>query len=282
MSSVASNLQSSIGFEDTGIHYTEYRTQQARIRVAKMGGGSDGKLNDLPQNGGQIILHVAVGSGNPCKINSVKDALTRVMQQTAGNHNHEVILQVEGFDVESGVAAQPMGDEETKLGAQNRAVAAYHGYRKKFQKIPHLAVGLEGGLEWSSDEKFLFCMAWMCCYGKRNHLVVDLLASSDSTSYHGDKKPIFGFAKTASFPMPTPITKFVKEGLELGDADDKVFNRVNSKQGSGTVGILSNGLIDRSAYYEHAIILALVPWIRPDVYPHGCDSQTQVNGAIPN
>ena len=70
----------------------------------------------------------------------------------------------------------------------------------------------------------------------------------------------------------------VKQGLELGHADDKVFNRVNSKQGSGTVGILSNYVIDRSAYYEHALVLALVPWIRPDVYPHGCESLTQEDG----
>lgn len=243
---------------------------------------TESENGNLAQNSGpEVILHIAVGSANPCKIHSVKDAIERVMKQTSGNHNHHaVILKVEGFDVESGVAAQPMGDEETQSGAQNRAVAAYRAYRAKFHKFPHLAVGLEGGLEWSSDKKMLFCMAWMCCYGKRTHLIVDLLTSSDSTCYHGDKKPIFGLAKTASFPMPPPITKLVKEGMELGHADDKVFNRTNSKQGSGTVGILSNGIIDRSAYYEHALILALVPWIRPDVYPHGCASQLVENGTI--
>ena len=240
--------------------------------MAAIGNGESSSSNcTTAQHGGQdITLHIAVGSANPCKINAVRDAIERVMKETAGNHNHhKVTLKVEGFDVESGVEAQPMGDEETQLGAQNRAVAAYRAYRTKFQTFPHLAVGLEGGLEWSSDKKILFCMAWMCCYGKRNHLVVDLLTSSDSTCYHGDKKPIFGLAKTASFPMPPPIAKLIKEGLELGHADDKVFNRTNSKQGSGTVGILSNGIIDRSAYYEHALVLALAPWIRPDVYPYG-------------
>lgn len=247
-------------------------------------------------NNGKLILHVAIGSGNPCKIDSVKDALKRVMQQAAAeiaavseNRNglHErrqklldsVILQVEGFDVESGVAAQPIGDDETQQGAQNRAVAAYKQYHEKFQTYPHLVVGMEGGLEYSSDQKILYCMAWMCCYGTRNSFVVNLFARSDIDTVDYDKgdddntKPIVGLAKTASFPMPPSITKLVKEGLELGDADDKVFDRVNSKQGSGTVGILTNGLIDRSAYYEHAIILALVPWIRPDVYPDGCGSQ---------
>jgi len=225
--------------------------------------------------GDGIILSIAVGSGNPCKIQSVQDAVSRVLQETNSHRKQQkVTLQVEGFDVESGVAAQPMGDEETKSGAGNRAVEAYRAYEKKYSKVPNFGVGLEGGLEWSSDEKILFCMAWICVYGQRNDTVIDLFASPDSTSHDFNAQPILGVAKTASFPVPPPITKLVKEGMELGDADDKVFDRVNGKHGSGTVGILSNGIIDRSAYYEHAVILAMTPWIRPDVYPHGCNSES--------
>ena len=61
----------------------------------------------------------------------------------------------------------------------------------------------------------------------------------------------------------------VTDEIELGDADDQVFQRVKSKHKSGTVGILTDGLIDRSAYYEHAILLALTPWIRPNLFPDG-------------
>jgi non-canonical (house-cleaning) NTP pyrophosphatase len=86
----------------------------------------------------------------------------------------------------------------------------------------------------------------------------------------GDKKAIFGFAKTASFALPGEVTHLVvKEKLELGDADDRVFQRSKSKHGGGTVGILTDHLIDRSDYYEHALQLALIPWIRPDMYPDG-------------
>jgi non-canonical (house-cleaning) NTP pyrophosphatase len=49
--------------------------------------------------------------------------------------------------------------------------------------------------------------------------------------------------------------------MELGAADDKVFGRVDSKRESGSVGLLSGGLIDRASYYEHAMILALVPFM---------------------
>jgi hypothetical protein len=40
--------------------------------------------------------------------------------------------------------------------------------------------------------------------------------------------------------------------------------RLNAKHGSGTVGYLTDGMIDRALYYEHALLLALIPWVRPD------------------
>lgn len=192
------------------------------------------------------------------------------MEQSTGQ---KALLKLEGFSVESGVSAQPFGDEETQLGAKNRTLAAYKSYETKFGVAPDLSVGLEGGLEWSTDKTVLWCMAWMSCYGKRTKVMLELFGS-DNASEAADDKLIWGLSKTAAFPMPPPVTELVNQGLELGDANDQVFKTVNSKQGSGTVGILSNGVIDRSAYYEHAIILALVPWIRPDVYPHGFSSQT--------
>ena len=54
--------------------------------------------------------------------------------------------------------------------------------------------------------------------------------------------------------------------MELGHADDKAFNRVNSKHGAGTGGVLTDGEIDRADYYVHALKLALTPWIRPELY----------------
>jgi inosine/xanthosine triphosphatase len=229
-----------------------------------------------------LILRVAVGSDNPCKINSVRDALLQVMLQqsaTQEENKAEPLLQVEGFHVESGVTAQPMGDDETQLGAKNRAMAAYQCYEKKFHQAPHLAFGLEGGLEWSHDKSILWCMAWMACCGKKDFFLVDLLGGPNMAAaasvITGEEGNLFwGLAKTASFAMPPPITEYVKQGMELGEADDKVFDRINSKQGSGTVGILSNGIISRSSYYQHALVLALVPWIRADVYSDGCASQS--------
>jgi inosine/xanthosine triphosphatase len=57
--------------------------------------------------------------------------------------------------------------------------------------------------------------------------------------------------------------------MELGAADDIVFARANSGYGQGTIGKLTNGIVDRSIYYEHAILLAIIPWMHPALYPTG-------------
>jgi len=214
------------------------------------------------------ILRVAVGSANPSKLRSVQQALERVVSR---NDNKGVILELLPFTAPSGVPDQPFGNEETKLGAKNRARAARDAYRDSQGIEPHFAVGLEGGLEWLDEE--LWCMAWMAVLGSRSASVLECMASTDCGEYDAfdEEESCWGTAKTGTFALPSSVADLVKDGMELGDADDQVFSRIKSKHGSGTVGLLTDGLIDRSAYYEHALILALVPWIRPDVYSKGVE-----------
>lgn len=109
--------------------------------------------------------------------------------------------------LQSGVSNQPFGDLETKLGAQNRAQAAYEAAISSLstefeeQNIIDFAVGLEGGLILEEPARNLWCMAWMAIL-KNNY--------NDSLSW--------GFAKTASFLLPDEITRLVlDEKLELGE-----------------------------------------------------------------
>ena len=137
---------------------------------------------------------------------------------------------------------------------------------------------MEGGLEWSTTivdddgNSTLWCMAWVAIYGERGSTSEFVFASKDchggdTNRIQNQQAPEFGLSKTGTFLLPTSLAKLIKDGMELGDADDKTFGRIKAKHGSGTVGLLTDGLIDRSAYYEHALVLALIPWIRPDVYP---------------
>ena len=50
------------------------------------------------------------------------------------------------------------------------------------------------------------------------------------------------------------------------EADDIVFKRNNSKEKNGAVGILTNNLIDRTKYYEEAVVLSLIPFIKNELF----------------
>ena len=82
-----------------------------------------------------------------------------------------------------------------------------------------------------------------------------------------------GEARTATFQLPPEIAGLVRQGVELGHADDRVFGRSNSKEKDGAIGILTDGLVDRKAYYAHAVMLALVPFKKPGLYFRGFSNQ---------
>jgi non-canonical (house-cleaning) NTP pyrophosphatase len=76
-----------------------------------------------------------------------------------------------------------------------------------------------------------------------------------------------GQSRTGAFFLPEPVVDLIREGMELGEADDIIFKRQNSKQESGAIGLLTGGVINRSDLYEQGVILALLPFRNPDLYP---------------
>lgn len=138
-----------------------------------------------------------------------------------------------GCSVASGVAAQPMSDAETLQGATGRAEAA----RSRDPGADYW-VGVEGGCEPRFGELLTF--AWIV-----------VLAKGMAPTGRG---------RTGAFCLPVEVSDLVIQGVELGDADDRVFGRSNSKQSNGAVGLLTGDVMDRRAYYESAVILALIPF----------------------
>lgn len=176
------------------------------------------------------MKHIVVASENPVKISAALDGFKRMFPDEE--------FTVEGVSVASGVPDQPMGDEETLLGAVNRADNA-----KSMKPGADYYIGLEGGLEERGDEMAAF--AWM------------VVVSADGT---------VGKGRTSVFFLPPQITALIKEGKELAEADDIVFNRVNSKHQNGAVGILTHDTITRTSYYAEAVVLALIPFKNPELY----------------
>ncbi len=172
------------------------------------------------------MIKIVVASTNPVKIEAVRRGFA-AMFPDAG-------LAVSGVAVPSGVSDQPMSDAETFQGALNRA-------RNARQHTPDADywAGVEGGLDEQHGD--LLAFAWV------------VILSANGT----------GSSRTATFALPQEITALIRQGVELGAADDIVFGRSNSKQANGAVGILTADAIDRTHYYEHAVILALVPFKNP-------------------
>ncbi|UCS94711.1 inosine/xanthosine triphosphatase [Echinicola marina] len=173
---------------------------------------------------------VVVGSNNPVKINCTESGFAQAFEQS--------YFVVQGLNVDSEVSDQPFGDEETYRGAHNRAKNA----KSAFPEADYW-VGIEGGVAKMENE--LEAFAWIVIL---------------------DKNGKEGKSRTATFILPEAISKLVNEGMELGKADDQVFQRENSKQGNGAVGILTNGTINRKEYYYQAVVLALIPFIKEELY----------------
>lgn len=172
---------------------------------------------------------IIVASQNPVKINSAQTAFEKVFP--------DVTFDVSGVSVPSGVSDQPMTNTETLQGALNRATNA-----KNQATDADYWVGIEGGIE--DTDIGMQCFAWV------------VILSTDER---------VGRGQTAIFYLPLEVAKLVREGVELGHADDQVFGRENSKQTNGAIGLLTDNAIDRTSYYVQAVIMALVPFKNPSL-----------------
>jgi inosine/xanthosine triphosphatase len=172
-----------------------------------------------------INMQVVVASRNPVKISATQHAFATQFPDAA--------IEIIPVDVDSGAGDQPISDEATRLGARTRARRAKH-------KSPgaQFWVGLEGGIEELDGQ--LMAFAWMAIEGP-----------ADTVSE----------ARSATLPLPPAIKALVDGGVELGEANDRVFATLNSKQGGGAYGLLTKGLYTRESIYTQTLIIALVPFV---------------------
>ncbi len=169
---------------------------------------------------------VIISSKNPVKRAATEKGFAAMFPDQA--------FSVDTLSVPSGVSDQPMSDAETLQGARNRMYAA-----RDAAPTADYWVGIEGG-----------------CSFENGHLIVFAWVTVLSNDHYGE-------SRTAIFRLPKEVADLVSSGIELGIADDMVFNRTNSKQGDGAIGILTHGAIDRTDYYVQAVTLALVPFVNP-------------------
>lgn len=171
------------------------------------------------------MKNVIVASLNPAKIKAVQSAFEQAFPDQAFTFN--------GVSVDSEVAAQPLSDHETKLGALNRVRnAKYH------HPDGHFYVGLEAGIEQH------FTFAWM---------VIEDAATR-------------GESRSSSLMLPPKVLAQLNTGQELGDVMDTTFGTQNIKQKGGAIGLLTQNQLTRSSVYHQALILALIPFTNPELF----------------
>lgn len=172
---------------------------------------------------------IAVGSKNPAKLQAVRTGFG------------EGDFEIQGVDSPSGVSHQPIGDQETRLGALNRARHALFA-----APAAEFGIGLEGGV--SVVDGAMYCFAWCAIL-------------------HRDGRT--GWASTGRCELPPRVADLVVHGMELGAADDLVFERTNSKQGDGAVGLLTGGRIGRATFYAPAVTMALARFLSAHLWETG-------------
>ena len=85
-----------------------------------------------------------------------------------------------------------------------------------------------------------------------------------------NRKGAIGEARTGTLPLPPAVQELVADGIELGEANDRVFSTINSKQQGGAFGLLTDGRYTREDIYRQALVFALIPFVN-ELFPQSSD-----------
>ena len=192
-----------------------------------------------PDSGGVVLLDrsraalssvrlVAVGSTNPVKLAAVR----AVMEQLCPG------AEIRPIQVDPGVQAQPLSDDEMVTGAKARAIAARHALDAD------LGIGLEGGVHRSTWGALL--SGWAAIVDRQGRI---------------------GLGSGGRIVLPPVLVESLEQGEELGPAMDRLSGLHDTRKGPGAVGILTNGLVARDEAFRVAIAYALARFLHPAWYP---------------
>ncbi|GGN85223.1 inosine/xanthosine triphosphatase [Haloarcula pellucida] len=156
-------------------------------------------------------MDVAVGSENPVK----RTAVERILPDAT----------VVSVGVDSGVAEQPWGREETATGARNRATAALSDTDADF------GVGIEGGVADRTEPEGLWLVMWAA-------------VTDGETTAFGDGP---------SIRLPAAVAGRVRDGEELGPVLDDRLGREAVAKREGAVGVYTDGRVTRTDALADAV-----------------------------
>jgi inosine/xanthosine triphosphatase len=173
-------------------------------------------------------VRVTVGSTNKVKVDAVRNIFTQAFG----------LVEVQGVEADQTAGSQPL-EERTIEGAVQRARQALASGSADF------GVGVEAGLFYNRTLSRYLDVQYCAIIDSSGHMTVG----------HGP-----------GFEYPPEVIAAVLEGGTVGDTMSKLteIERIGHKIGS--IGYLSDGLIDRTSLTEIAVLMALIPRIRPEMY----------------
>lgn len=163
-------------------------------------------------------MNFVIGSVNLAKVTAADDVISQHFPQST----------ISSIEVGSGVSNQPYGDEETRLGAINRALRAVGKNRET------IGIGLEGGVRRIGEQMYL------CNWGAL------VLPSGRRFTAGG-----------AQIPLPQEIAVMVAAGNELGQVVDNYFELSGIRSKEGAIGMFTAFAVNRDDLFKHVMQLLI-------------------------
>ncbi len=186
------------------------------------------KKGEMDVNGKMMRkVIVHVGSENKVKVKSVEKVFSKLFRR----------IQVKGMKVKVNVPEQPM-EKEVIEGAMGRAKAA-------LSEECDFGVGIEAGLFWNDLANKYFDIQYCAVIDKGNRI----------TYGHG-----------SGFYYPEDVIKLVKQGKTISQSIETIYGIKDVGRKMGAIGYLSKDILDRTKLTRQAVLMAMIPRIRRELY----------------
>lgn len=174
-------------------------------------------------------VELAVGSGNPVKVEAAENVFGRWVPN----------VHAQALDVETGVSDQPTGQEGPR-GAANRARHALEAFEGE-----GLGVGVEAAIVEDPHSQSTFDVQYAAIADQQGRITT---------------------GAGPGFSYPPSVLEAVEAGHTIGEVFDAIEDREGVGRAEGAIGALTGGAATRTELTEWAIIAALVPRLRPELY----------------
>ncbi len=188
------------------------------------------------------FCRIAAGSTRRPKLNAVQEAAALFCTF----FSTDTIVEVRGYEVDSGVSHTPSSREELMQGARQRAEILAEGLAPSVEPA-NFYVGLEGGLDVVERN------------GNRRVFLESWAFATDGVRGH--------FGCSGSIEIPEVLAEEVlMRGTELSVAIDEFAGQAGVRDAQGAWGVLSRNLISRQESFRVAVVAAFAPFYNRNLY----------------